>query len=48
MFFGARVFWFEKQKMAIWHRWVNDENNDAHVYRLFLVFQGKKTIMQGL
>ena len=28
--------------MAIQHRWVNDKNNEAHVYKLILVFQGKE------
>ena len=27
--------------MTIKHRWVNDENNEAHAYNLILVFQGK-------
>ena len=42
MFFNAGVFSFEKQKMAIRHCWVNDENNEAHAYKLFLVFHGKE------
>ena len=31
-FFDAGVFSFEEKKMAIQHRWVNDENNEAHAY----------------
>ena len=42
MFCDARIFSFEKQKMAIRHHWVNDENDEAHVYKLILVFQGKE------
>ena len=43
MSFYARVFSFEKQKMAIWHHWVNDENNEAHAYKLILVdFRGNE------
>ena len=42
MFFDAGVFSFEKQKMGIQHRWVNDESNESHAYKLFLVFQGKE------
>ena len=42
MFFNARVFSLEKQKMAIQHCWMNDENNEAHGYTLILVFQGKE------
>ena len=34
---GAGVFLFEKQKMAIQHHWVNDENGEAHAYKLFVV-----------
>ena len=30
MFFNARIFLFQKQKMATQHCWVN-ENNEAHV-----------------
>ena len=40
MYFDARVFSFEKQKMAIQGRWVNDENDEAHAYKFILVFQG--------
>ena len=32
----------KKQKVAIQHFWVNDENGEAHVYKLILVFQGKE------
>ena len=42
MFFNAGVFLFKKQKMAIQHRWVNDESNETHAYKLILVFQGKE------
>ena len=28
--------------MAIGHCWFNDENDEAHVYKLILVFQGKE------
>ena len=42
MFFDAGVFPFEKQKVAIRHRWVNGENDEAHAYKLILVFQGKE------
>ena len=49
IFFDARIFSFDKQKMAIqWpkmaiqHRWVNDENDEAHAYKLILVFQAKE------
>ena len=42
MIFDARVFLFEKQKIVIQHRWVNDENDEAHAYKLILVFQGKE------
>ena len=43
MSFYTRVLLFKKQKMAIWHRWVNDENNEAHAYKLILVdFQGNE------
>ena len=42
MFFSAGVFLLEKQKMAIQHCWVNDENDEAHAYKLTLVFQGKE------
>ena len=42
MLFDTRVFLFEKQKMAIQHHWVNDENDEAHVYKLILVFQAKE------
>ena len=41
-FFDARIFSFEKQKITIQHRWVNDENDKAHAYKLILVFQGKE------
>ena len=34
MFFNAGVFLFKKQKMAIQHRLVNDENDEAHAYKL--------------
>ena len=33
---------FKKQKMAIPHRWVNDENDEVCAYKLILVFQGKQ------
>ena len=42
MFFDAGVSSFEKQKMVIPHRWVNDENDEAYAYKLILVFQGKE------
>ena len=42
MFFDAGVFSFKKQKMAMQHCWVNDENLEAHAYMLLLVFQGKE------
>ena len=42
MFFSARVFSFEKQKVVILHRWVNHESDEAHAYMLILVFQGKE------
>ena len=42
MFFDAGVFSFEKQKMAIQHHWVNEENDEAHAYKFILVFQGKE------
>ena len=28
--------------MAMQHRWVNDEKNEAHDYKLIIVFQGKE------
>ena len=42
MFFDVGILSFEKQKMAIKHRWVNDENDEEHAYKLILVFQGKE------
>ena len=42
MFFDAGIFSFEKQKMTIKHCWVNDENDEAHAYKLISVFQGKE------
>ena len=42
MFFDAGVLSFQKQKMAIQHSWVNDENHQIHIYKLILVFQGKE------
>ena len=33
------VFSFKKQKMTLQHCWVNDKNNEAHIYKLILVFQ---------
>ena len=38
MFFDAGVFSFGKQKIAIQHHRVNDENIAAHVYKLIVVF----------
>ena len=38
-FFDAGIFLFKKQKMAIQHRWVNDENDEAHVSKLILVLR---------
>ena len=38
MLFDAGVFLFGKQKIAMQHHWVNDENIAAHVYKLILVF----------
>ena len=32
----------KNKKMAIQHRWVNDENDEAHAYKLILVFQCKE------
>ena len=42
MFFNAGLFLFKKQEMTIQHRWVNDENDEAHACKLILVFQGKE------
>ena len=42
IFFDARVFSFDKQKIAIHHRWVNDENDEANAYKLILVCPGKE------
>ena len=39
MFFGTQILSFEKQKIAIQHGWVNDENDEAHVYKFILVFR---------
>ena len=45
MFFDAGVFSLEKQKndhTTSLGDWVNDENNEANVYKLILVFQSKE------
>ena len=42
MFFDAVVFLLKKQRMAIQHHLMNDENNEAQVYKLVLVFQVKE------
>ena len=39
MFFGTQILSFEKQKIATQHGWVNDENDEAHVYKFILVFR---------
>ena len=44
MFFDARVFSLEKQEMTIQYCWVN-ENDEAHAYKLILVFQGKENVI---
>ena len=33
------LFSFKKQKITLQHCWVNDKNNEAHIYKLILVFQ---------
>ena len=43
MFSDVKVFSFEKQKVTICYHWVNDEDDETHIYKLVLVFWGKES-----